>query len=107
MQSSFTLVAAARSDLAVIGRNAYETLEAGDAPDSLAQLDDHHVDLLISDFGPPGLNGRRLAEMARLRSPGLPVLFMTGRTEYEEVRSTFLGTGMDLVTKPFEIDAFA
>ena len=67
----------------VLSELSYETLEAGDAPDALAQLESHHVDLLISDFGLPGLNGRQLAEMARLRSPGLPVLFMTGRTEYE------------------------
>ena len=36
--------------------------------------------------------------------PTLPVLFMTGYAENAMQRSRFLGTGMDMITKPFEID---
>jgi CheY-like chemotaxis protein len=85
----------------------YAALEAGDAREALALLDQQHVDLMVSDVGLPGLNGRQLAEMARARSPGLKILFMTGYAEHAQVRSSFLGADMDLITKPFEIDDLA
>lgn len=93
--------------LDVLSELGYRTLEAADAPEALAQLEAAEVDLLISDVGLPGLNGRQLAEMARARAPDLRVLFMTGYAEHAQVRSTFLGAGMDLVIKPFELDALA
>ena len=38
-----------------------------------------NVDLLITDIVfPGGVNGIALARMARLRRPGLPVIYMTG-----------------------------
>lgn len=93
--------------LEVLKELGYETLEASDANQALAILDNEHIDLLVSDVGLPGLNGRQLAEMARSRTPGLKVLFMTGYAEHARVRSEFLDPGMDLINKPFEIDALA
>jgi len=91
----------------VLNEIGYNVLQAADAPEALAQLELTSVDLLVSDVGLPGLNGRQLAEIARARSPGLKVLFMTGYAEHAQVRSTFLDSGMDLVAKPFDIDALA
>lgn len=65
------------------------------------------VDLLVTDVGLPGLNGRQLAEIARQHRPGLKVLFMTGYAREAEVRGDFLDHGMDLLTKPFTIDELA
>ena len=65
------------------------------------------VDLLVTDVGLPGLNGRQLAEVARQRRAGLKVLFMTGYAKEAEVRGDFLDDGMDLLTKPFTIDELA
>jgi PAS domain S-box-containing protein len=65
------------------------------------------VDLLMTDVGLPGLNGRQLAEIARQHRPGLKVLFMTGYAREAEVRGDFLDHGMDLLTKPFTIDELA
>jgi len=58
----------------------YTVLEAGDGPAALRLLrPGARVDLLVTDVGlPKGLNGRQVAEMARERRPGLPVLFITG-----------------------------
>jgi PAS domain S-box-containing protein len=65
------------------------------------------VDLLVTDVGLPGLNGRQLAEVARQHRPGLKVLFITGYAREAEVRGDFLDAGMDLLTKPFTIDELA
>ena len=61
------------------------------------------IQLLLTDVGLPGINGRELADMARAYRPGLPVLFMTGYAETALDRQAFLGSGMDMLIKPFQI----
>ncbi len=65
------------------------------------------IDLLVTDVGLPGMNGRQLAEIARQHRPGLHVLFMTGYARNAQVRGDFLESGMDMLTKPFSIDELA
>lgn len=64
-----------------------------------------HIDLLVTDVGLPGLNGRQLADAARALHPGLKVLLMTGYAEGAARGSGFLGRGMELIVKPFALDA--
>ena len=65
------------------------------------------IDLLVTDVGLPGMNGRQLAEMARTLRPGLQVLFVTGYAEGAAHRGEFLGEGMEMIAKPFAIGALA
>jgi signal transduction histidine kinase len=65
------------------------------------------IDLMISDVGLPGMNGRELAETARAHRPDLPILFITGYAENAAIRSGFLGANMSMVTKPFSLDELA
>ena len=65
-----------------------------------------HIDLLVTDVGLPGMNGRQLADIARQHRPELPVLFMTGYAE-QAASSGFLEQGMDMISKPFSVDALA
>ena len=45
-------------------------------------LFDNRIDLLVTDVGlPGGLNGRQMADAARIRRPDLKVLFITGYAE--------------------------
>jgi signal transduction histidine kinase len=62
------------------------------------------IDLMISDVGLPGMNGRELAETARAHRPDLPILFITGYAENAAIRSGFLAANMSMVTKPFSLD---
>jgi PAS domain S-box-containing protein len=81
------------------------------AHDGLAGLkllqSDMRVDLLVTDVGLPGLNGRQLADYAREHRPGLKVLFMTGYAEIATMANGFLEPGMQMITKPFAIEALA
>ncbi|MGY4527529.1 response regulator [Pseudomonas sp. TE21394] len=75
-----------------------------DANDGLKVLrSTQPVDLLLTDVGLPGMNGRQLAEIARSLRPHLPVLFITGYAETAMVRDGFLAAGMHLMGKPFEL----
>ena len=86
----------------------YRAIEASDGPSGLQLLQSSlHIDLLVTDVGLPGLNGRQLADAARQHRPGLKVLFMTGYAENAAVANGFLDPGMAMITKPFAIDALA
>ena len=86
----------------------YQVLLANDGPSGLRLLQSSiDIDLLITDVGLPGLNGRQLADAARTTRPGLKVLFMTGYAENAATASGFLDPGMAMITKPFPVDALA
>lgn len=65
------------------------------------------IDLLITDVGLPGLNGRQLAEIMQQQQPGLPVLFISGYAENAVMRSEFLGPDMRMMAKPFTLECLA
>ncbi len=87
----------------------YRTLEAGDGPDGLKVLrSEAKIDLLITDVGlPNGMNGRQVADAAREIRPDLKVMFVTGYAETAVLSNGHLDPGMQIVTKPFEMNAFA
>ena len=86
----------------------YRGYEAQDATSALPLLEsDSRIDLLVTDVGLPGMNGRQLAEIARQHRPGLKVLFMTGYAQKAAERQGFLEDGMDMVAKPFALELLA
>ncbi|MDB5891335.1 MAG: domain S-box protein [Polaromonas sp.] len=94
--------------LEVLNELGYRTHEAVDATSALKLVESGiHLDLLVTDVGLPGTNGRQLAEMIRARRPGLQVLFITGYTGHAAIRADFLDAGMDMLAKPFLIDDLA
>lgn len=84
----------------------YVVLEAADGPSGLHILQQAgQIDLLITDVGlPHGMNGRQLADAARISRPDLKVLFITGYAENAVVGNAHVEKWMTVVTKPFDID---
>ncbi|MBZ9785599.1 PAS domain S-box protein [Pseudomonas sp. REP124] len=94
--------------LSLLKELGYRAFEAEDAKTALPLLEsDMRVDLLVTDVGLPGMNGRQLAEIARQHRPQIKVLFMTGYAQMAAERGGFLEEGMDMVAKPFSIDLLA
>jgi CheY-like chemotaxis protein len=92
----------------VLSELGYRALEAHDGPSGVALLGSTpRVDLLITDLGLPGMNGRQVAEAARTRWPRLKVLFMTGYAENAAIANGFLEPGMSMLTKPFAMETLA
>lgn len=86
----------------------YRVVEAIDGSEALPVIEGKsRIDLLISDVGLPGLNGRQLAEIAMTARPSLKVLFITGYAAMAASRADFLAPGMEMITKPFAIDDLA
>jgi signal transduction histidine kinase/CheY-like chemotaxis protein len=87
----------------------YAVIEAGDGPSALKILETKQpIDLLVTDVGlPRGMNGRQLADAARVHRPDLEVLFVTGYAENAVLNHGHLEPGMHIMTKPFEMEVFA
>ncbi|MNI44676.1 Blue-light-activated protein [compost metagenome] len=82
----------------------YRCTQAGDVESALERLqNDPSINLMLTDVGLPRMNGRELADVARGWREGLPILFMTGYAENALNRQVFLGDGMDMLVKPFQI----
>jgi PAS domain S-box-containing protein len=89
----------------VLEELGYEVLVASDARAAIPVLQsDRKIDLLVSDVVLPHVNGGKLAEIARTARPDLKVLFVSGYAENAVLRGDFLGPGMDMLTKPFDLD---
>jgi PAS domain S-box-containing protein len=93
----------------VLGELGYSSIEAADGASGLKVLrSDVRIDLLISDVGlPGGLNGRQMADAARVNRPNLKVLFITGYAENAAIGNGHLEPGMHVLTKPFALDRLA
>ncbi len=92
--------------LEVLDERGIQPLEAHDGPSGLRILQsDIRIDLLVTDVGLPGFDGRQLADAARTLRPTLKVLFMTGYAHNAAVGNGLLEPGMQVITKPFTIDA--
>ena len=92
--------------ISVLKELGYNYLEAPDADTAISLLrPGQQIDLLLTDVGLPVMNGRQLAEFARKSRPHLKVLFVTGYAASAAVRGEFLAPGMDMLTKPFALDA--
>ena len=78
-----------------------KVLEADGSEAALKLLEDsgQTIDLLMTDVGLPGMDGKALAARARELRPTLPVLFASGYAENIEAP-----VGMSVIGKPFSID---
>ncbi|WP_256807981.1 ATP-binding protein [Bradyrhizobium sp. Bra64] len=87
----------------------FNVLEAHDGPAGLNILQSGAtIDLLITDVGlPGGMNGRQLADAARTTRHALKVLFITGYAENAIIGNGQLAPDMQVLTKPFVVEALA
>ena len=87
----------------------YSALEAVDGPAGVKLLQSPaRIDLLVTDVGlPGGMNGRQLAEAGRALRPELKILFITGYAENAVLNHGHLEPGMQVLTKPFAMEALA
>jgi CheY-like chemotaxis protein len=91
----------------VLNDLGYRALEAADGPSALRiLLSPQRIDLLVTDIGLPGLNGRQVADGAREKRPTLKILFMTGYAESAASKS-YLAPGMEILPKPVTMEVLA
>lgn len=84
----------------------YQILCASGGKEALAVIErqQHAIDLLITDIRMPDMNGVSLLEAVRQLYPSLPVILMTGYTDFDLVVKGLKQRAFDLLLKPIDFD---
>jgi CheY-like chemotaxis protein len=81
----------------------YAVREAGDGREGLKETAKNAPDLVILDFIMPGLSGAEVASRILARRPGQAILFVSGYSETEAVKS--IAPDALVLAKPFRAEA--
>jgi PAS domain S-box-containing protein len=88
---------------ATLEEQGYRVRQAADGEHGLKEAARDKPDLVILDFVMPGLSGAEVANRLLAEQPDQPILFVSGYSETEAVRS--VAPNAPLLTKPFRADA--
>ena len=92
--------------VSALTRLRHRVLDAAEASAALSIIDVHpELNLLVTDLGLPGINGRQLAEEACRRRAGIKVLFISGYARQAVVQNGVLDSGVELLSKPFSMNS--
>jgi len=91
----------------ILRRERYNVLQAGSAQEAFAVVSMHQgsIHLLITDVVLPGESGRQIAERMRQSQPNLKVLYISGFSDDESVRTGNFPPGSKYLQKPFALGA--
>lgn len=84
----------------------YGVTAAANGEEAAAHLDRGDLDLLITDFKMPGMNGLDLARRALMADPDRPVILMTAFAEVDNARESVSIGVYDFILKPFDFADF-
>ncbi len=82
----------------------YDIVVATDGLAALNIVRNQRPDLVILDVNMPEPDGFQVAGRLRSTDPDLPVLFLTARSDIEDLRAGFEAGGDDYLTKPFRLE---
>lgn len=81
----------------------YKLALAIDVNSAMKILENNKIDLILLDIMMPGMDGfsvcRKLKENSKTKD--IPVIFLTAKTETEDIVKGFKVGGVDYITKPF------
>ena len=83
----------------------YAVTEATNGKEGLSRLNADQPNLLVVDFAMPGMNGAQVAAQARLASPDLAVLLVTGYADARDIKVLVSSEGV--LRKPFKVSDLA
>jgi two-component system, sensor histidine kinase and response regulator len=81
----------------------YRIALATDGESAIKILDNNKIDLILLDIMMPGMDGFEVCRIIK-EKPGImdiPVIFLTARTETDDIVKGFQVGGVDYITKPF------
>ena len=88
----------------VLARNGYEPIEAADGQQALDLLEKNYIDLIISDIMMPVMDGYELVRSLREADIRIPVLMITAKDAFDDMRRGFLSGTDDYMVKPVNVN---
>ncbi len=84
-------------------RDGFEVMTAGDGEDGLRKFTRHGADLIIADVMMPRMDGFEMGRRIRLLDRNVPLLFLTAKSEIDDIVEGFELGGNDYLKKPFKM----
>lgn len=88
----------------VLTRNGYSAVGAADGSEALELLDKEYFDLIISDIMMPKVDGYELVRSLRDAGITTPVLMITAKDAYDDMREGFVSGTDDYMVKPVNVN---
>ena len=89
--------------VSILSEAGYQVMEAVDAETGINLVSDSCPDLILLDVTMPGMDGYEACKRLKgdYRTKDIPVIFLTGRTEKEDIVKGFECGAVDYITIPF------
>src|ERR1700742_3441542 len=87
---------------AQLARDGYDVHTAEDGAQGLSMLEEHHIDLVITDLHMPNVDGMELLRRALQMDPELPVVMITAHGTVDNAVEALKTGAFDYITKPFD-----
>ena len=87
----------------VLEKNGYQVKSASDGAMALEILDKEYIDLIISDIMMPVMDGYELVSELRAAGYQIPVLMITAKGSFDDMRQGFLSGSDDYMVKPVNV----
>ena len=88
----------------VLAKNGYTVKGVGNGQEALDALDRDYFDLIISDIMMPVMDGYELVRQLRAAGSTTPVLMITAKGEFDDMRQGFLSGTDDYMVKPVNVN---
>lgn len=88
----------------VLMKNGYQVLGAGNGQEALDILEQEYIDLIISDIMMPVMDGYEFVSELRAAGLQIPVLMITAKSTFDDMRQGFLSGGDDYMVKPVNVN---
>ena len=91
-----------------LAKYGYKTLEAGDGVEALEQFDGRPIDLLVTDYNMPNMDGAELVEKIRQIDAYkyIPVLVLSTEINQNKKDKAYAAQITGWVSKPFDLQRF-
>ena len=87
---------------AQLKRDGYDVIAVEDGQQALDALEEHHVDVIISDLRMPKVDGMTLLKQVVRELPDIPVIIITAHGTVDTAVEALKLGAFDYITKPFE-----
>jgi len=88
----------------VLTKNGYSVTEVEDGMEALAAIDSDYFDLIISDIMMPRMDGYEFVRQLREKGNQTPVMMITARDAFDDMRQGFLLGTDDYMVKPINVN---
>lgn len=88
----------------VLADGGYKVLAASDGAKALEIMDKEYVDLIVADIMMPNMNGYELIKSLRDANYDLPILTVTAKDQFDDMKKAFRSGSDDYMIKPVNVN---